>query len=284
MKELNKTEYVEKTQEDYIKNLFEGFQEKISKRDIGSIYRIRDSLISRVNAELIEKKCLEKFLQDEKNSAEAGLVSTVLYLTADNFKDMAKATDLAFKQRYGFMAVTGEINEIHELNQTMFADVDYTEKNSSGFQYATRINELVDSSGHTAMKLNGKVGKGIGLYENVLANAEGEIGLLENCRGSVARDFNGKVGKGIGLYGGVLANAEGEIGLLEKCSDIVARDFNGKVGKGIELYGSVLRYAEGEIGLLENCGNYVGGKAKIKYIDSKDWKGRLESLIHRIFI
>ena len=220
---MNKAEYVKEKQGEYLEDLFTNFHNKVSERDIKSIYKIRDSLIKRVDAHLIEKSFLEKYIEVNESYKKTGLVSTVLYLTAKNFKEMAKATDLAFQQKYGFMAVTGEINEIRRPNQAMFADVNYTEKNSSGFQYATRINELVNSCGNTAEFFEGEVKRGVELRGDVLRMAKGEIGLLENCQDNVAEYFEGKVKRGIGLKDYVLEMAKGEIGLLENCQKSVGK-------------------------------------------------------------
>ncbi|MCK5321535.1 hypothetical protein KAJ38_03065 [Candidatus Pacearchaeota archaeon] len=94
---------------------------------VNKIYSLRDSLIKDVNAGLISHGDLEDFIRAYSGTPEAGLVTTVRYLTAKGFKDMAWATDMGFGERYGFLACTGEINDLRK-EQGMFADhLDYAE-------------------------------------------------------------------------------------------------------------------------------------------------------------
>ncbi|MEA3329755.1 MAG: hypothetical protein U9Q06_03345 [Nanoarchaeota archaeon] len=97
----------------------------IEKKDKESLYKLRDSLVSLVNADLISKNSLENFIKSKTHTFGAGLATTVLYLTS-HFKEMAKATEIGFAQEYGFLACTGEINDLRR-KQGRFSDLDYAE-------------------------------------------------------------------------------------------------------------------------------------------------------------
>ncbi|MEA3329590.1 MAG: hypothetical protein U9Q06_02490 [Nanoarchaeota archaeon] len=98
----------------------------IEKKDKESLYKLRDSLVSLVNKNLISKNSLENFIESKTHTFGAGLATTVLYLTSHSFEEMAKATEIGFAQEYGFLACTGEINDLGR-KQGIFSDLDYAE-------------------------------------------------------------------------------------------------------------------------------------------------------------
>lgn len=65
-------------------------------KDAGKIREARDRLVKEVDANLVSHKHLEQLIEKYSDTPFAGFLTTVRYLTCNNFRDMAYATEIGF--------------------------------------------------------------------------------------------------------------------------------------------------------------------------------------------
>lgn len=140
----------------YIKESLEGINNNSTKEEL---YDIRDTLINNIQAGILPAGLLENFIQENSGTLSAGLASTALSMSAENFKALAKANDIAFGQRYGFLAYEGEISNLRE-NQGIVGNFSFAEgfKGDAGWYsaYGTAEGFKGDAGWDSKIKTNSR--------------------------------------------------------------------------------------------------------------------------------
>ncbi|RJQ17307.1 hypothetical protein C4573_04615 [Candidatus Woesearchaeota archaeon] len=161
-----------------------GETQEVINEDREAIHAKRRKLEEGVRNGIITHQDLEEFIEKNSGSLEAGLASTVRYTTATDFKDMARATEIALDQYHGFLGCIGEISGLSE-RQGWYAQLDYAENaQGNSLRYAV-VKEAVDFSESAGYEMTADIAHGFKDYAG------------SDMKATYAVAFKGKAGHGM---------------------------------------------------------------------------------------